>query len=348
MSTSKGCGSWGYLLAALTVVGCGGNSVALDRQRNMQVAEGAADSDGVIVRSTLVGQVSVDDARLYWVNERTIYGCLKSGCGPSLVNYYTVDHGPNGGDWDGVAWLAAEGDDVIWASHDWIKSCPRSGCSGEPRVLGSAHRDLAYAVNDEVILRVAQDGLHRMPRAGGDWSFLAPTDGAPTGGLGVHDGYAYWIDSNADGSSPRLLRVAVDRAGEVEPLVDLVGLYYGSDLAFDSAFVYFTDTRDSGAVLRCPLAGCQGAPEDVVGPVRQPTRLAVDERGLCLMHATTPFEQVAECAAGSRPPLKLERVFGGALGLTMDADYLYAVHREGDPVGSPNPSEVYNLSRWAR
>lgn len=327
MSRTKVHDQWaGCVVAALMALGCGGKSVTLDRAAGMEVAAGGADADGVIVRGLgALYFVAVDDDRLYWVNESTIYGCLKSGCAPSLVNYYTEDLGPNPSTW-GVSWLGVEGGEVIWASPDWLKSCPGAGCGGEPKVLGSRLPNAIYAVSDSVIVGWGDGGIYSMPRRGGEWVRLVETAAVATLALAVHEGFVYWIDMLPGGVDIELLRISTDGSKSVEKLADLVAPSIESGLAFDSSFVYFTDGRQSGAILRCPLEGCGGAPEDVLGPLRAPSQLAVDEHGLCVHHAVGILGQPISCAANSRPPV--HQVFSDAATLVMDADYLYAVHAD--------------------
>jgi hypothetical protein len=102
--------------------------------------------------------------------------------------------------------------------------------------------------------------------------------------MAVYGDFLYWIHSTSDGA--RVQRARKDGTGPAEPLVD--GLrsvsintfdesgFPARGLAFDSTYFYFAENAEDGAVKRCPLAGCAGAPEVIAEPVRSPRALLVD------------------------------------------------------------------------
>lgn len=351
MDTAKGRGKyWGMLAATLSVVGCGGNSVALDGDEPLQVTAGGADGDGVVVRKLRnVGEVLVDDQRLYWQIDSTVYGCLKSTCASSLVNYFTFE--PHA--WanpvvyeDPRRWWAPQSDDLIWTTWTSVLSCPRAGCDGPPRELGANRPTSNYAVDDVLIVAAERDAIYTMPRAGGDWSLLIRRDGPGIGRLGIHDGYVYWVEQSTGVEEGNLVRVSADGSGSVENVTALAPTLNGVEFAFDSSFVYFTLPRENGGVYRCPLQGCSGGAENALGyAVRSPSFLAADDHGLCVIHEPSPFDPVLGCTSGAAQPL--EQRFVHTASFAMDADNLYAANGRNAP-GTPYVDPFFDISRVGR
>lgn len=102
--------------------------------------------------------------------------------------------------------------------------------------------------------------------------------------MAVNGDFLYWIQSTSDGA--RVQRAPKDGTGPAEPLVDGLRIessttsdessFPAGGLAFDSTYVYFAENAEDGAIKRCPLAGCAGAPEVIAEPVRSPRALLVD------------------------------------------------------------------------
>jgi hypothetical protein len=336
------------LAVALAASGCANKQVALDGDNELELAAGGATSEGAIVRRLHEeGQLLVDDERLYWVNRGTLHGCSKGSCASSLIEYYSwpdelTVHDPE------ISWLASEGGDFLWATRSKIMSCPRAGCGGEPSVLGSSKRLYPRAVDETSIVSGNEDGIYVMPRAGGDWHRLVEKAAryAPDS-LELHAGYIYWIEGSLGDveKGGELLRVREQGTTEVETLArNLVGAN-GTEIAFDASFVYFTDRRQNGAILRCPLDGCPGEPEEVIRPLRSPDRLAVDERGVCVSYSLGEHESAVGCAKTAAQPLQQRGVDTSRL--TMDADFVYALHASR-VFDAGNIELTWDIYRWER
>jgi hypothetical protein len=314
--------------------------VALDAEGGGDIvagdAWGSASAGGVIIRGlTDRPLLAIDDERLYWAVGGSVYGCLKSNCKSSFLTYFRTQPG----------WLASQGDELLWATQDAVMSCPRAGCSGAPRELGIGLHASRYAVDDTFIAALGTDAIQIMPRTGGAWSPLLPLSGRQLAPVALHADYVYWLEQSEDSVETLVFRAPTLGDGPVETVAHFPASSEGADLDFGSASVYFTDSRQGGAVLRCPLAGCVGAPEDVLGPIRAPSQLAVDDRGVCALYDLTLFDQAVGCAAGFEPPLSQR--FAHATQVVMDADYVYAAHSRVQ-AGTPDVPLLIDISRWAR
>jgi hypothetical protein len=335
------------LAATLSVAACGGKSVALDQESGVELAAGGASGDGDVVRNSAgVYLLRVDDERLYWVSGLTITSCLKERCASSLVNYVTLDAITEGQQpW--TAWIAPQGGDLLWATNTGVYSCPRNGCDGEPHRLGTHRVQADYAVDDAAIVALrGGEGIFTMPRSGGEWSLLVPRNVSYPGVIALHAGYVYWAETDPDSSDTVLLRMAEQGDAEVQTLGHFQGGGLNTNLAFDSSFVYFTDMRQAGAVLRCPLDGCTDAPESVFGPIREPHGLAVDDAGACVLYAHDTESDLVGCATPPSSPLR--QLFSSAVEVVMDSDYIYGVHNHAHPGGPQQVLDLYDISRWAR
>lgn len=347
MSKAKGSkANRGVLLAMLTLASCQGRSVALDGDDPMELSAGGADSEGAVVHQLPnVGPIVVDDERLYWVTGSTIHGCLKGSCASSLVDYYTVPPEQELPDLPpslGVFWYAAQGDDVVFATRTSVMSCPRAGCGAGPRTLGTGYQGSEYAVDENVIVVAAPDGIRSMPRKGGAWTQLVRDDLGVARPIALHAGYIYWVDTYSNGKDDQLRRLRENGAGEVENLTALVSAGPRS-LAFDSSFVYITDPRESGGVQRCPLAGCPAGPEDVLRPLRSPQSVAADERGLCVLSEVDTTDMTVSCTTGIEQRLQDNFVHAGPF--AMDSAYVYAAHANQV---ERTPTKIIDISRRAR
>jgi hypothetical protein len=321
--------------------------VALDQGSSDELAAGGAPTDGVLVRNgPSVYLLQVDDERLYWVGGSTITSCLKERCASSLVNYVTRDAVTESGEPVSL-WFAPQGGEVVWATNTGIYSCPRSGCSGGPRRLGKQRLEAQYALDDTRIVALNEgDGIYTMPRSGGEWSRLVERSAQWVGGLGVHAGYVYWAETPDGTHDTEVLRLPELGGAEVQTVAHFPGAGSRTGVAFDSSFVYITDTRQAGAVFRCPLDGCVGEPESVFGPIREPSAIAVDDAGACVLYAHDTLSLAVGCATPSTSPLT--ELFSNAVDVVMDSDYVYGAHNHARPGGVPEVPDLYDISRWAR
>lgn len=281
--------------------------------------------EGVLVRQrNFVTAFAIGAGRLFWATDREVRGCLESDCASSLVTYFAqTDNYPYA-----ALFLAQRGSELVWVGESGVYSSPVDG-SRRPVWLGE-WRQGHYFLTEDAVLAVVPDGLYTLPLKGGGWTPLRRLAEASRFALAEHDGYAYWAEAISGMPGARVVRA---RLGADTPL-EIVAregdgeISESASLAFDDSFVYFPDSRQVGGIWRCPLAGCRDEPEQVLGPVRAPSWIDLDEKGLCVLHEVAELDAEVACASLGEQPLqpRLKHVFWATTIAAMDAKSVYAPH----------------------
>ncbi len=358
------------ILPTLLALGCS-SSVELSAPPHLTAS---SDPTVLAVINEQVLKIAVDDERIYWLgslvgsngyayDSGTLHSCEKQNCVGSLMTYGVA----------GSAFLGSPiglaGGQVYWwaqgAGYAVLNACHVSGCGHGARTVSSQvpefvaqpaafSADYAYIASppvtgDElVMLRIPLPGndaqpepLFAMDASGVDPSRCPTCD---IQAMAVQGDYLYWQGlGESDTATSTIQRARIDGSGEVEILADHLGIDHSAALTLDASHVYWSDDVLSGSIVRCPLSGCVGAPESLVGPVRLPTTLQVDGPNLYWQQDTTASGAViSSCAPTSCVPSEpIARGVDGIAVLAMDDEYLYTATtaQKLDPYFDwPNPS----------
>ncbi|HEY5372681.1 MAG TPA: hypothetical protein VIK01_03305 [Polyangiaceae bacterium] len=310
----------------------------------------SSDPTVLAVINERVSAIVVDAQRIYWLGSvggsfGTLHSCEKQNCVGSLVTYGTAGNATLGSP---IGVIGVAGGQVYWweleADNNGIalKACELSGCEHGARTVASHvvetgaaafSADYAYVVTGYTL----PGAMLRIPLTGND---AQPEQVFATGGseigvgcstcdmtsLAVQGDYLYWQGLAGQGNANSTInRARVDGGGEVEVLADHLGIGSPASLTLDASYVYWSDGLLSGSIVRCPLTGCVGAPESLVGPVRLPTTVRVDGPNLYWQQATTASGLViSSCAlATCAPSQPIARGVDDTAVLAIDDEYLY-------------------------
>ena len=339
---------------AFLVLGCS-SSVELSAPPRLTAS---SDPTVLAVVNEQVTAIAVDDQRLYWLgsvdrlgalNSGNLQSCEKQNCVSTLVTYGAAGKAS-------LRWIGLSGGQVYWfeiteAGGEIVRAlnaCDVSGCEhGVRRVASNLANMEAAAFGSDYAYVVASYGMLRIPLTGNDAQPepLFATDVLAVSAIAVQGDYLYWLGSreysNVDST---VQRTRVDRSGEIETVADHLGITLdGSSLALDETHVYWSDHVLSGGIFRCPLAGCSGAPEPFVGPVRLPTTVLPDGLNLYWEQDTTESGGViSSCAlTACAPSGPVARGVDDYAALAVDDEYLYTATTDQklDPyVDWTNPS----------
>jgi hypothetical protein len=153
----------------------------------------------------------------------------------------------------------------------------------------SGRRLAAFDAGHVYFIRGANDFGHEIMSLGLNGEVAAPRSvtrpgpGAQVLEVAAYGDYLYWILSSGHGAG--IQRVRKDGTGPTALLVaglrisgttNLDEIFPAGGLAFDSTYFYFAENAEDGAIKRCPLTGCVGAPEVIAEPVRSPLALLID------------------------------------------------------------------------
>lgn len=326
----------------------------------MDLDQADPDPDRLATRNEQVVQLAVDAERLYWVGLgdqgsqiATVHSCEKRSCAASQIDYPASTYGS-------IASFGVEGGQVYWfrelESGGLLVACAAAGCKGEPRVVSQLQnwdeKALNEAVFDEQFVYffgqradspTAELDILRTPLSGQGTpgERIATSDSVVS--LAVHDEYLYWLGSDQyrGGASTNLgfvARVRKDGSGAPERLASNLELApsrqrQGSahlGLAVDDSYFYWSRSALLGAIFRCPLTGCAGAPEKVASPVRFPLGLLLDGSNLYWAYRSDASSYaIATCTSSAcQPTLGIVRGSTAANALAADEDYLYTATTE--------------------
>ena len=298
--------------------------------------------------SELVGDLLVDDQRIYWegsdgvASERWLRSCEKQNCARTVVSYarsagsFAVESGK-------VFWLGQ----ADFPGCTVVLSCDVGGCDGAPREVGrpsvnncsfatSYDADFAYVCGIEMLQKIPLSGV------GEPVQLASPND---CSAVAVRDGFVYWLDTREPLSNLLALRrTSIDGSSGPELLADNLrvlnsgatypaGDYPVQNLTVDSSFVYWSQGSLSGAIARCPLTGCVGDPAIITQSVRSPKGIVLDGDTLYFQNQTSDGAW-----AISRVPLAegataetLVKDVATMSALAVDDRYLYTATTEQTP-----------------
>lgn len=215
--------------------------------------------------------------------------CIDSVCQPVVVRD-ALDHPV----------FDVDDTDVYFSSGNKLLSCPLGGCAGKPpRQVGSVPYDIQKAPNGA--LRVGGGNVifvSSSPDQGQDFLYQCATStGCSTppnhvGGSGnqafgtaffIHGADVYW-------TVHRLLdHVSCTPAGVC---TSAEGIYTSASpntgvVTADDAGVYFTETLDSGVILRCPTSGSNCVPTTIGTTAKSVTQLAAQGQKIWILSSGT-------------------------------------------------------------
>jgi hypothetical protein len=325
--------------AALGLAGlgaCSGKSVDLEQPMAASGSSGAGGSAAAAELvfeqhgTPLLNKLLVDDTRLYWQTEDSVFqSCLKSGCQHSVITY-SKNADQNG--WSNVAVSAGQ---VFWQAYSprgEIDSCPRAGCAGKPtRLIRDPDMNFDAGItsqNGDVYWRSTFD-LYRCA-ASGCGQAPAIVD------LGERDipqfdgAYAYWIDSDLNTGSTFIRRAPLDGSSPAATLYEITDTPRTAPdvqwLAIAGDRLYWTDR--AARVLSCPSSGCSGDPTLLDSSMSLKGYLEADSAGVYWIEGeqypydsnSVHFCPSAGCASGSSALTGL-----GVAAYALDADSLYYI-----------------------
>ncbi len=330
------------LLFPIATLACGSRAIDLN---GAGVAITASPDPTVLgtVRES-VGQIAVDDTRVYWLGvdqgitdvygqqadidavEWTLYGCDKTRCASTLVTYSTqvaagTGFGVRGGQ---IYWFDVPGGTSInvMASSTTGAPAPRTIATEEDEDWTDAvaffdDDAIYYYTNSEIRALALPDG--------GSSKTLATLPAQPALTLSAQGDYLYWIAALAQ-LTGSIQRTRKDGTSVVETLADSLQIDALADpvgprggLALDSSYFYWVESVLVGSIKRCPLAGCVGAPEALLSPVRSPTGIWLAGTDAYFLHEMDAYSNViSRCTIENCAPI-------APLAVNVDSPNLFAV-----------------------
>ena len=360
------------LVWCLLTSACGSHSVDLD---NSSLTP-SADPTAIGTVREQVMHIVVDEQRLYWSGSPDLGGggpfklssCAKTDCVATLINYDTPNNAypffsvQNGE----LFWMQGYPDNDVSATQVLDPTRTRVVLSGTRALPAVTDGQNMYLLGNTPSAASAADPnpdtasalLLSVPLAGAAQAnpFANLGDSFPMA-MQVQGDYAYLL-TMADWGMGSIQRVRTDGTGTVEVLASgfelstdqrYQAVYSSIYLALDASYVYWGVNVLAGSVLRCPLAGCSGAPETVVAPVRMPSALLIDAGTLYFQHETDAFQYaVSSCSLNhcDQPKLVADHVDTPNV-LAVDDQYLYTATTSQDltPNDSSRVTSVAQIRR---
>ena len=197
---------------------------------------------------------------LYWMTDETgasfIKRCEKSNCRNAQASIARI----NG---TGTMGFEVRGDTLYIVAASAIYSCPLDDC-GVPTALVHNVAPLATAFDDANVywLERGLAAIFSCPLAGCVRPTRRNVGGPVPIELAVDDTRLYWTQGPLNFSSPAA--IAWVPKDDVSPLTSILvsGLRRAMGLTLHDGFLYWSNSHNFGAVMRCPVTGCiGGAPE---------------------------------------------------------------------------------------
>jgi hypothetical protein len=249
------------------VLGPGVSVVAEDQQDAIEVV---VDEEHLVWRSRLWDRRTAEGPYQPSIQPSYVRGCLKDDCMSTTITY-------------AFGWIdsnvVANDGAVYWQSfvvpgpfNVSIFSCSTTGCIDSPRtVLSGMQVDSIAADEKHLYWRSRFDSAVLRRSLSGESKVEAVALNVLAEHVIVGDTHVYW-DERA--GNTRVIRRA-PKAGDETPST-LVGDQAPGALAIDDKFVYWTAERADGAIFRCPLSGCEGAPTLLIADQQKPMALVTD------------------------------------------------------------------------
>ena len=328
------------LMVSLALQACGARRVDLD---SPAIVEPSSEPGVVAIVHERVVRLAIDDERLYWVGARgfvpggptpknVLRSCKKRDCSATLVTYTE--------DVTGYGNFAVRGGQAYWDSNPGLLACPIAGCNGPPRTVATEGDFKFAAFDDDRVYSLLANSI-------ASWSLLQPGPPqpiAPTAGfrfaIALQGAYAFWLAT--DGDETQVWRARKDSSLAVEVIASDVRHAGRNHFGFitDSTYVYWTNSTLVGSINRCPLAGCTGASETVLGQVRAPQQLLLDGSTLYYVYDAGDYQfTLASCALPACiSPRTVLKNLNAPAALAVDDQYLYLATTETDT--DTNPESV--------
>ena len=315
------------------------------------------DPDVLGVINEEVGQLAVDDQRVYWIGQRAntsaLRSCEKANCVNTLISYATDAVMPLAGfavRRGQVYWFSVDSGDGTWS----LRTCASSGCGiGARSIVTSARtygslisafsNDTVYmtSTTDAEVVSLPLDGsaaeprhLHVMDRpaismaVAGDYLYELTL---PTATQSVSDGPITVLSGGVlrvkiDGSEPVQILASDSRVAQVPRI-----LAAQHTLAVDSSGIYWVAGALYGTIAHCPITGCLGNEQPLVEPVRSPYSLLLDGGNIYWQNETASQGfALSGCAlSGCIASAPLASELDALTEVAADDDYLYAATAAG-------------------
>jgi hypothetical protein len=231
--------------------------------------------------------IAVNATTVFFTSEGTTAGSFMDGA----VLEVAVGKGSGTGTHPGVVaknrsrprMLKLDAANVYWldygvaAADGILARCPLSGCGAAGPIPLQTTLQTPYGLavsTSAVFFTVSGAGaVLSVPIAGGVATGLSNGQDGPSG-IAVDSSLAFWasVDDGTISSEP-----LVSGGGLSNTVATVQG--FPQDVATDGTYVYFTDTQTvpaEGAVMRCPVAGCTGAPLPLAADTPTALDVAVD------------------------------------------------------------------------
>jgi hypothetical protein len=295
--------SCAFVLALPAVMmACGGRDVALDEDQPIEpdvIEPGVS----VVAEDQLdVAEVVVDEEHLVWrsrswvkynADYRPSYvrGCRKDDCVPTTITYTFGEIFATGEIFANV--LVNDGT-VYWKSREVtstypsIVSCPARGCIDSPRTVLSGMSLGSIAIDEKHIYWAStSDSAVLRHSIAGESKVEAVALNLLAGHVIVGDTHVYWDESLPVTPAPERVIRRAPKTGHELPHTLVEDQARGA-LAIDDKFIYWTADRAGGAIFRCPLSGCEGAPTLLIADQQRPTALVTDGRTMTWVNVVGP------------------------------------------------------------
>jgi len=351
-------------LAALGPSGCGARTIHLDGKPSdggssnpNSTPDAIAPGVSIVIENEETAmRIAVDDARVYWLSRlpdnpsasrarfARVRSCQKSDCAATIVTYDELSADLGGGTFHYFQELAVHGGNVYWARSSGtadhsILSCPSAGCSGPPKTVVSNVRLTTMAVDEtHVYWTFYVDGaIMRRSLTGADAPQAIALNESQPDQILVDATHVYWI-ANRGMAHAAVKRVA--KQGGEPPVTLVMEQNQASSLALDSDFFYWANDYSVGAISRCPLSGCAGAPAMLIAGQAHPSALVTDGKSIFWMNWTGEPTGVQGRAAVLRCPvgacasaletLAIQTFASGGLSMAVDQSDVYWVAQGED------------------
>jgi hypothetical protein len=235
-----------------------------------------------ILRDGSIWAFTESSGRLFWVrsegsgspapngspDQYILRSCSPFACAGSLQSFQLV---PTAG--GPPSWLWASDSRLFWPDETGVSFCNRDDCSSTGHLpFNPTGMDF---VADEKQAFFGGAAACDIDDCSSTYRNLAPA--LPNGEPSLEASRATVLDEDFlyQITGQRIVRFRKDGTGEVQILArDRVDAFH---IAVRNGYAYWTESVSPGGLLRCPVAGCSGAPEVVASNLEHPEDLTVDD-----------------------------------------------------------------------